>query len=391
MLECTYLTIDLFKITLHVLQTPTILILSAMSFSAATKGNFSNNATLTLDEALPETMSAVMISEYNGPITVQNNIPVPDPGANKLLVKLTASSLCMSDVAGYTGHIRAPLPFCPGHEPVGIVKKVGIAVRGFQVGDRVGFMPASDTCGDCTECISGNHRYCLQKVSVGFRGSYGGFSEYSLADPASTVKIPKGLKDEHAAPLLCAGVTAYGALKKVAQYQTGATLVNIVGIGGVGHLAVQYAKAMGFRVHAFDIAEEKLKLGKDCGADETFNSLDPAVIEESERAPSTIVISGAQAAYDLGFKITKPRGRVIAIGVPSRPLSVDILSLILLEKSLIVTNQGTKQELAEALAIAQTKGIAPVVELKKNIAEVAQGYQDLISGKVIGRYVYQFS
>lgn len=340
---------------------------------------------------LPESMSAVMVTEFNGPIVIEHNVPIPDPGTSKLLVKITASSLCMSDVAGYVGHVGAPLPYCPGHEPVGVVKKVGTAVRGFRVGDRVGFMPASDTCGDCAQCISGNHRYCAQKVSVGFSGPYGGFSEFSLADPASTVKIPDGLKDEHAAPLLCAGVTAYGALKKAAHYQTGGTLVNVVGVGGVGHLVVLYAKAMGFKVHAFDIADDKLKLAKDCGADETFNSLDAAVVENCAQAPSTIVVSGAQAAYDLATKITQPRGQVIAIGVPAKPLSLDLLSLILSEKSLITTNQGTKQELLEALAIANTEGIAPIVQLKKDLAEVPQGYQDLMAGKVVGRYVYQFA
>jgi propanol-preferring alcohol dehydrogenase len=332
-----------------------------------------------------------MVTEFNGPIIIEHNVPIPDPGTSKLLVKITASSLCMSDVAGYLGHVGAPLPYCPGHEPVGVVKKIGTAVRGFRVGDRVGFMPASDTCGDCAQCISGNHRYCAQKVSIGFSGPYGGFSEFSLADPASTVKIPDGLRDEHAAPLLCAGVTAYGALKKAAHYQTGGTLVNVVGVGGVGHLVVLYAKAMGFKVHAFDIADDKLKLAKDCGADEIFNSLDAAVVENCVQAPSTIVVSSAQAAYDLAIKITQPRGQVIAIGVPAKPLSLDLLSLILSEKNLITTNQGTKQELLETLAIADTAGIAPVVQLKKDLAGVPQGYQDLMSGKVVGRYVYQFA
>ncbi len=341
-----------------------------------------------LSDSLPGNMTAVMITEVNGPIVIEQNVPIPDPGTNKLLVKITASSLCMSDVSGYAGHVGAPMPYCPGHEPVGVVAKVGSAVQGFRVGDRVGFMPASDTCGDCAECVSGNHRYCPQKISVGFSGPYGGFSEFSLADPASSVKIPAGLRDEYAAPLLCAGVTAYGALKKAAQFQTGGTLVNIVGVGGVGHLVVLYAKAMGFRVHAFDIADEKLKLGRDCGADATFNSLHA---EKCDKAPSTIVVSGAQAAYDLAFRITQTRGRVIAIGVPVKPISVDILSLILAEKSLISTNQGTKQELIEALAIAEMAGIAPVIELKKNLAEVPQGYKDLMAGKVVGRYVYQLA
>jgi propanol-preferring alcohol dehydrogenase len=362
------------------------------STTTASNGISSTDGGSKPNESQPGSMSAVMVTEFNGPIVVEHGVSIPDPGTNKLLVKITASSLCMSDVAGYVGHVGAPLPYCPGHEPVGVVTAVGTSVRGFRVGDRVGFMPASGTCGDCPECISGNHRYCSEKVSIGFNGPYGGFSEYCLADPASTAKIPEGLKDEHAAPLLCAGVTAYGALKKASHYQTGGTLINVIGVGGVGHLVVMYAKAMGFKVHAFDIAEDKLRLGKDCGADEVYNCLDAAAVtEKCAQSPSTIVVSGAQAAYDLGINLTRRRGRVIAIGVPPKPISLDVLGLILKEKSLITTNQGTKQELIEALEIADTAGIAPIVELKKGLEEVAQGYQDLMTGKVVGRYVYRFA
>lgn len=168
------------------------------------------------------------------PLEIRENIPVPTPDANQILVKVTASSLCMSDIAGWAGHVGAQLPFCGGHEPVGIVAKVGSAVSGFAKGDRVGFMPASATCGSCKECIRGCHRFCVQKKSVGFSGMYGGFSQFCLADPLSTAKIPDGLPDEIAAPLLCAGVTAYGALKKVALRQTAGTTINIIGSGGVG-------------------------------------------------------------------------------------------------------------------------------------------------------------
>lgn len=172
--------------------------------------------------------------QFNQPLTVLSDVPIPSASPSQLLVKVTASSLCMSDIAGWMGAVGAQVPFCAGHEPVGTVAEVGSAVKGFAIGDRVGFMPASETCNDCSECMSGNHRFCSAKVSVGFHGPCGGFSSYCLADPLSTTKIPDGLSDEEAAPLLCAGVTAYAALKKVALMQPGGTAINVIGAGGVG-------------------------------------------------------------------------------------------------------------------------------------------------------------
>lgn len=159
----------------------------------------------------------------------------------------------MSDIAGWLGYLgpAAPIPYCAGHEPVGVV--VGLSdnpVPNFKIGDRVGFMPASKTCQDCRACVSGNQRYCPSRINVGFNGPFGGFSEYALADPVSTVKIPNEIPDDQAAPFLCAGVTAYSAVKKVASRIPGGSLVNIVGSGGVGHLAIQYAVAMGYTVQA---------------------------------------------------------------------------------------------------------------------------------------------
>ncbi|KAK4938710.1 hypothetical protein LTR10_020893 [Elasticomyces elasticus] len=200
---------------------------------------------------IPKTMLAATVVEYNEPLELFKDIPVPTPQGSELLVKVKASSLCMSDIAGWMGHLGAPLPYCAGHEPVGIVVALGKdASSEFKIGDRVGFMPASRTCQNCAECTSGNHRYCDKRTNVGFDGPYGGFSEYALADPVSTVKIPEAIADDLAAPLLCAGVTAYGAVRKVTAHQPVGTAVNIIGCGGVGHIAIQYAVAMGYTVNA---------------------------------------------------------------------------------------------------------------------------------------------
>jgi len=331
-------------------------------------------------------MKSQIVVKHNGPIELRD-VEIPAIGPNELLVKLTASSLCMSDMAAYMGHLGERTPCCLGHEPVGIVTEAGPGVVGFAKGDRVGFMPFKGMCQDCEECLSGQSRFCKNKPA-GMSELYGGFSEYAIAAPLSTVKIPKELSDEHAAPLLCAGVTAYNALRTVAKQQSGGTLLNIIGVGGVGHLAVAYAKAFGYKVTAFDIAEDKLDLAKKYGADKAVNSLN-LKDEDIVQAQTSIVISGAAPAYALGVKATKTHGRVIAVGVPHGPLSFNVLDMILREVSLVPICQGSKQDLDESLKMAAEYGIKPTIQVKK-ISELYEGFQSMLKGEVTGRLVYQF-
>lgn len=228
----------------------------------------------------------------------------------------------MSDMMGYQGLTQSPLPYCGGHEPVGVVEGLGPGAVGFKAGDRVGFMLASRSCQDCPECLSGNHRFCAARTSVGFSGPYGGFSEYCLSNPLSTVKIPDGISDETAAPLFCAGVTAYGAVKRAAQRQVGGSVVNVIGCGGVGHLAIMYAKAMGFSVTSIDIADEKLELAARCGADVVINSLKTSK-EKIPQAATTIVISGVTQAYSFALDVTQNHSTIIGVGAPHGLISCD--------------------------------------------------------------------
>ncbi|KAF2814002.1 alcohol dehydrogenase [Mytilinidion resinicola] len=320
-------------------------------------------------------------------IVVKQDVPIPTPGPNDLLVKLSASSLCMSDMAAYAGHLGERAPVCLGHEPVGIVVEAGAGVVGFAKGDRVGFMPFKGMCEDCEECLSGQSRFCEKKVG-GMTELHGGFSEYAIAAPLSTVKIPEGLTDEEAAPLLCAGVTAYNALKVVAKEQPGGTPLNIIGVGGVGHLAVAYAKAFGYRVTAFDIAEDKLELAKKYGATKGVNTL-TLKDEDIVKTQTTIVISGAAPAYALAVKTTKNHGRIIAVGVPHAPLTFNVLDLILREVSIVPICQGSKQDLDESLKMAAEYGIKPTIQIKK-IGQLYEGFQSMAKGEVTGRLVYRF-
>lgn len=366
---------------------------AASQSPSASMSNPSTILSATADndgKRLPTTMKAATLIKYNAPLEILDDVPVPTPTGSDLLVKIGACSLCMSDIAGFVGALPYPPPYCAGHEPAGVVVAVPEKIStGFEIGDRVGFMPASSTCQTCYSCLSGNHRMCKAKVPVGFTGSYGGFSEYSLADPLSTVKIPAELSDDEAAPLLCAGVTAYAAVKKIASKQTGGTLINIVGCGGVGHLAVQYAKKMGFDVQAFDITADKLELALACGADTALDSSDPKTATSAPQAQSTIVVSGAARAYAFAFQVTQDHGRVIAIGVPAANIELSVLDMVLRDISLIPTNQGTKLELDEALQLAAAKGIKPKFE-RRHMSQINEGVEDMKQGKISGRLVYHY-
>ncbi|KAI9925905.1 hypothetical protein ASPWEDRAFT_173995 [Aspergillus wentii DTO 134E9] len=326
-------------------------------------------------------MRAATVVEYNKPLQILN-IPIPTPSQDQILVKVTACSLCNSDLAGWLGVVGAVAPYCPGHEPVGVIESVGSAVRGFKKGDRAGFMPSSFTCKDCNECQTGNHRFCNKKTSVGFQGPYGGFSQYAVADPLSTVKIPDALSDEVTAPLLCAGVTAYGALRKVPP---GVQSVNVIGCGGVGHLVIQYAKALGYYVRGFDVNDKKLGLAARSGADETFYSTDAT---HADQASATIVATGAVAAYKAAFAVTANHGRIIAIGVPKGEIPVSLLDMVKRDLSLVATNQGSKEELEEALEIAVQHQIAPEYEIRQ-LDQLNDGFQEMMKGESHGRLVYR--
>jgi len=328
-----------------------------------------------------------MIIAFNEPLEIRDDVKVPEVPDDRILVKIEAASLCSTDLMAYKGYMSfmTSLPYCGGHEPVGTVAKIGSAVRGFNIGDRVGFLMFTDMCGICEDCFSGQHRYCSQKKVNGFMDSFGGFSEYSLAHPASTVKLPDGLDFEIAAPLFCAGITAYSALLK-ARSKAG-QLINIVGCGGVGHVAILFAKAMGFRVNAYDVAQDKLDLASKCGADKAFNILNTETT--FEKAPTTIIISGANQAYDGAADLTSNHGVILGIGLPPKPVQIPVPTWGGRDLTFIPCSIGSKQELIECLNLAVRHNIRPIIE-KRKMASINEGFKDLAEGKVEGRLVFQF-
>ena len=198
-------------------------------------------------------------------------MPVPQPNENQILVRIAATGICHTDLHAVKGDwpVKPKPPFIPGHEGVGTVAAIGRAVRGVKEGDRVGIPWLHTACGHCSHCRTGWETLCGSQLNSGYSVN-GSFAEYALADPAYVGRLPDNLEWGPAAPILCAGVTVYKGLRET-EVRPGEWVV-ISGIGGLGHMAVQYAKAMGMHVAAVDVHPEKLELAKSLGAEIALNA-----------------------------------------------------------------------------------------------------------------------
>lgn len=201
-------------------------------------------------------MRAAVVREFGKPLRIED-VPIPTPGRNQVLMQTEASGVCHTDLHAADGDwpVKPNLPFIPGHEAVGKVVALGADVVNIAIGDRLGVPWLFSACGECEWCITGWETLCPRAQYGGYTVN-GGFAEYVVADPRYAPRIPTSLSSVAAAPILCAGVTTYKALKET-EARPG-QWVAIMGIGGLGHLAIQYAKAMGLQVIAVDVDEEKL-------------------------------------------------------------------------------------------------------------------------------------
>ena len=213
---------------------------------------------------MTQTMKAAVLHQLKTPLTIEQ-VPIPEPGHGELLIKVTACGVCHSDLHAVDGDWTPPpvIPLIPGHEVAGTVAKLGPGVTGFKPGDAVGVPWLYSACGHCEFCLAGMETICKQAEATGYTKP-GGYAEYLVAPAAFVGRLPQGTDPYAMAPILCAGVTTYRGLKR-----TGARpgqWVAVVGIGGLGHIAIQYARAMGLRVAAVDVSEDKLELARSLGA-----------------------------------------------------------------------------------------------------------------------------
>lgn len=257
------------------------------------------------DWKIPKTMKAAFVTNFGRPLTI-GELPVPQPKDGQVLIKIEACGVCHTDVHAANGDwpVRPKPPFVPGHEGIGRVISIGRNVRSLKEGDRVGVPWLFQACGLCDYCLTSRETMCESALYGGYTAN-GGFAEYCVAPADYVARIPQGLDPVAAGPIICAGITTYKGIK-VADCRPGEWLV-VSGIGGLGHLAIQYAKTMGLQVIAVDVAEDKLELAKALGASLAFNASTTDVVKDVQQAVGGALIELSMPKADMRFVMANGR------------------------------------------------------------------------------------
>ncbi len=337
------------------------------------------------------TMQAAVVKEFGTPLSVEE-YPLPTPGPGQALVKLISSGVCHTDLHAAEGDwpVQPSPPFVPGHEGVGEVVALGAGVTSLAVGDRVGNAWLWTACGDCEYCRTGWETLCESQENGGYSVD-GSFGEYMLVDADFAPRIPDGADPVEIAPVLCAGVTVYKGLK-MTEARPGQWVV-ISGIGGLGHIAVQYAVAMGLRVAAVDIAEDKLALARKHGAEVTVNALseDPveAIQRETGGVHGVLVTAVHPAAFGQAIGMTRRGGTIVFNGLPPGDFPAPIFEVVLKGLTIRGSIVGTRQDMEEAIDFYARGLIHPTVATR-GLGEINEVLDEMRAGKIDGRVVIKY-
>ncbi|MEZ4651665.1 MAG: zinc-dependent alcohol dehydrogenase [Candidatus Eisenbacteria bacterium] len=358
------------------------------------------------------TMKAAVLHALGTPLAIEQ-VPVPTPGEGDVLIRVVACGVCHSDLHAVDGDWERPpmLPLIPGHEVVGRIAALGPGVaerrtdvgdhesatagdashaQGFAIGDHVGVPWMYSSCGRCDSCLAGMETVCSASEATGYTKP-GGYAEHLVAPAEFVGRIPEGADSYELAPILCAGVTTYRALKR-----TGAgpgQWVTIVGVGGLGHLAVQYAMAMGFRVAAVDVSDDKLALAKVHGAEVAVNAMesDPVAGIQKELGGShaAVVTAVAPRAFEQAVSMLRPGGTVVYVGLPGADqdrVGASISAITNRELSIRGSSIGTRRDLEEAISFAASGKVRASTRTVR-LEDVNAVLEEMRRGTLVGRVV----
>jgi propanol-preferring alcohol dehydrogenase len=326
--------------------------------------------------------------ENRKPLRIEE-VSFRDPNPAEILVRLHASGVCHTDLHAIDGDwpVKPNLPFIPGHEGVGVVVKAGRDTRGVKEGDRVGLPWLRAACGVCEWCLTGWESLCPAAEYGGFSAN-GSFAEYALAPAAYVAHIPAKLTDVEAAPMLCAGVTVWKALKE-SEVVTG-QWVAISGIGGLGQMAIQFAVTMGLHVIAVDIDAKKLQRARDLGAEITFNAREADLAQQVQAAVGgahgVVVTAPSIAAFRQAIDMTRRKGVCVFVGLPPGEIALPLFDIVLKRLTIRGSLVGTREDLQEALALAVDAGLRASIQTQP-LATVNDALDRMRVGKVPGRVV----
>jgi len=333
-------------------------------------------------------MKAAVVNGFNQKLEVKE-MEVPKAAYGEVLVRIKTCGVCHTDLHAAQGDwpVKPKLPLIPGHEGVGVVESLGEGVISLKVGDRVGIPWLFSACGECDYCLTGWETLCQKQLNGGYSAD-GAYAQYCVAPAAYVARIPDELSDVDAAPILCAGVTTYKALK-VANVKPG-EWVAIYGIGGLGHVALQYAKAMGYNVVAVDIHPEKLELAKELGADVTVNGseTDPvlAIQEQVGGAHAAISVAVTKKAFEQAYKSVRRGGSLVVVGLPNADLPIPIFDTVLNGVTVKGSIVGTRKDMQEALDFAARGKVRAIIETQP-LEKINEIFERMEKGQINGRVV----
>lgn len=335
-------------------------------------------------------MKAAVVRQFGEPLVIEDR-PIPEPGPGQITVRMKASGLCHTDIHAANGDwpVKPTPPFVPGHEGVGTVHAVGEGVTEVTTEEVVAVPWLGYACGTCKYCLTGWETLCQAQRNTGYSVD-GGYAEYFLAEAAFATKIPAGVSVFEAAPLTCAGVTTFKAIK-VGNVRPG-DLVAISGIGGLGHLALQYAKIFGGTVAAIDVTDEKLHLARELGADFVIDARteDPAAVLQAHGGADVAVgLAVSNQSFATAYAGLRRGGRLVLVALPADgTLSLPVFDTVLNGKSVIGSIVGTRADLDDVFAL-HAAGRTRVIYETRPLARVNEAIHEVLHGSAKARLVLQ--
>ena len=334
-------------------------------------------------------MKAAVVHEFGQPLTIED-VATPTPGPGQVVVRIETSGLCHTDIHAACGDwpVKPAVPFIPGHEGVGIVARTGAGVTRVREGDRVAVPWLGWACGACEACASGWETLCPNARYTGYTVN-GGFAEYVLAEAAFVGIVPPQVDPLDAAPLTCAGVTTYKAVKVSGARSS--DLVAVFGIGGLGHLALQYAQIAGATVAAVDIVDAKLDLAKQLGAEYAFNATTQDVVAELQAlggANAAIALAASPHACEQALAGLARNGALVLVGLPrDNIMQLPIFETVLRGTKVVGSLVGTRLDLNETFAL-HAAGRTTIVRESRQLEQVNESMAEVLRGDVDARLVF---
>jgi propanol-preferring alcohol dehydrogenase len=327
-------------------------------------------------------MKAAVVTGFDRPLSIED-VPMPEPGPEQVLVRIETCGLCHTDIHAARGDwpIKPTPPFIPGHEGVGIVERLGSgSSHGLAPGDRVALPWLGYSCGDCRYCNSGWETLCASQQNMGYSIN-GGFAEYTLGNARNVVRVPADVDPLDAAPLTCAGVTTYKAVKVSGARSS--SVVAVFGAGGLGHLAIQYARITGAAVIAVDLNAARLETARELGAEHVVHAGEEDVIAAIQRlggADAAIATAVSPRAFEQALGSLARRGTLVCVGLPAdNEIKVPVFETVLGGLTIHGSIVGTHRDLEEVFELHR-RGLTRVLRTERALDDVNEAIEQVLDG-----------